>query len=458
MPSQNAVAAAGEPPAVVRPGLIYFFGSLEGLVFGYDTGVVAAALLFIKKEMALSPAMQGLIVSSLLFGSIVAAPVTGYLREKLGARLLISLSGLLFLIGSLGAALAPDPVILIVFRIVLGVAVGMGTVLVPVYLAELSPAATRGRITTQYQLLIAIGIFIAYIVGWAFSLSGDWRWMFGVAAAPALILSLGWFVLPESPRWLVKRGRIAEARQVLAQTRAAGNVERELANIQKVSAARGFSVRELMRDPWLRRVLLIALAMSALQQALGINTIVYYGPTILQAAGIPASYAILTEASLQVLSILSTFALGMTVDRLGRRLPLFMGAAAMTVSMTALGIVFHFHALHSTSGSGFAVISLAVFKVAFSLSWGPVLWIVLPEILPLKARSAGMGACAMAIYIVNFILSSIFPALLAAGPAATFGTFALFGVVACVLVRRALPETAQQSLEQIEEAGEKRAA
>ena len=439
--------------------LIYFFGALEGLAFGYDTGVIAGALLFIKKEMALSPGAQGLVVSSLLLGSIIAAPITGYVSDRLGARRLIACAGTLFLVGSLGAALAPNPVTLIAFRFLLGVGVGIGKVQVPIYLSELAPASSRGRLTSLYQLMTATGIFLAYVVGYFFAGSGNWRMMFAVAMLPAALLILGVvFLLPNSPRWLARHGRLTEARETLRRTRSREEADLEFADIQNFVPRSALSLRDLVRDPWLKRVLLIGLTMAVFQQTLGINTIVYYTPTILQKAGFTPSAAILTGVCLQALSITMTFLLGRIVDSSGRRIMLMAGAIVMAASIASLGTIFQLGIVSSGAGSGGAIACLAIFKAAFSASWGPLLWVVLPELLPLRARAAAMGACVFTTYCGNFVISSVFPILLASGPAGVFGSFAGCAILACLVIFRWLPETARRTLEEIEAAGRRQFA
>jgi sugar porter (SP) family MFS transporter len=447
------ISGAADARRKIPPVLIYFFGALEGFVFGYDTGVVAGALLFVEKDMALTPAMQGLVVSALLFGAIVVAPVSGYVSDRIGARRLLMAASLFFLVGSLGCSASVHPTTLIAFRFVLGIGIGIGAVQVPVYLAELSPASSRGRITSLYQLMVATGIFVAYIVGYVLSKSGDWRTMFLVAAVPAALLFGGVLLLPESPRWLAKKGRVAEARDILLRTRTPEQAEQEYNGIASLAPQAKFSWSNFLRDRWLRRALLLAIAFAAFQQALGINTIVYYSPSILHAAGFPASAAILVAVGLQGLSIVMTLTLGGIVDWVGRRRLLMSGALAMATSMAILGAIFQFGLLNGGLGAGVAVACLAVFKAAFSLSWGPVLWIVLPELLPLHGRGPTMGACVFTNFAMNFVIASVFPILLASGTAVAFGTFAICGVAACVLTARLLPETARRTLEEIEFSG-----
>ncbi len=443
------------PRTLHRNWLIYGLGALEGLVFGYDSGVVAGALLFIKKDMHVTPGVQRLIVSGLLFGGLIGSTFSGRLAEKIGNRRLLTLVGVIFVIGSLGCARAITPEMLVAFRILLGLGIGIGAVQVPVYLAEIAPAALRGRITSLYQLLIAIGILLAYVIGYGLSGKGDWRDMFAIAAIPGAILCCGSFFIPESPRWLAGHERWGEARQVLLRNRTPEEAESELDGIRALRATVKLSFADIMKEEWLRRMLFLGIALAIFQQMVGINTIVYYTPTILQAAGFKPSQAILTAVGLQSLSVIMTVLLGRIVDHVGRKPLLIGGALVMAASMAALGIIFQLHLLAVGSGATFAVTCLAVFKATFSLTWGPVFWIVLPELLPLKARSRTMSACVFTTYTANFLIASIFPTLLASGTAIAFGTFAVSGIAAAIVVSRFLPETARRTLEQIELAGRK---
>lgn len=428
----------------------YVFGALGGLLFGYDTGIMAGALLFIRDDLHLDPLAQGLVVSSLLLGALLSAAASGYLSDRLGRRRLLLLAGLVFTLGSLGAALAPTAVTLMAFRLVLGLAVGVASVMVPLYLAEMAPTRMRGALTSLNQLMIAVGIFVAYVVAFILSRSGAWRWMLGIAAVPSLLMMAGMWAQPESPRWLVTHGRDDEARRVLARSRSADEVEYDMVEIRRTLQAGRTGLRELLRARWLRRNLIFAAVLAIFQQLIGINTIVYYAPTILKAAGFGNRAAIFNSVGLGTLSIVMTIVAARVVDRVGRKPLLLGGLVAMIGSMVLLGLIFFCSALHSTGGKVAAVGSLAVFKAAFSLSWGPLLCVILPELLPLEARGTVMGGAIFLNWGTNFVVSLLFPVLLATGAGWSFEIFAFFGVIAFGLTAVLFTETTGRSLEELE--------
>jgi sugar porter (SP) family MFS transporter len=429
----------------------YLIGALGGLLFGYDTGIIAGAILFIRKDFRLDAMQQGLVVSSLVFGALAGAATTGYLSDRLGRRRLLLWAAAVYAGGAIGAALAPSAPALIGFRLLLGLAVGVSSVLVPLYLAEMAPTSVRGALTSLNQLMIALGIFVSYLVTFALSGSGDWRLMLGLATVPAALMLAGLWFQDESPRWLIAHGRTDEARGVLMRTQAPDAVQGEIAEIERVrqiGSTRG--LRELLRNRGLRRGMLLAAMLAVFQQLVGINTIVYYAPTILSAAGFGDSAAILNSVGLASLSILATLIAASLVDRAGRRPLMLGGLVGMVVSMAMLGAVFFGAGLHSGHGKVIAVICLAVFKIAFSLSWGPLVWVMLPELLPLHVRGTVMGGAVFLNWATNFLVSLLFPMVLAAGAAAAFEWFAGFGLIAFVLTAQWLPETTGRSLERLE--------
>ncbi|MBO0850889.1 MAG: sugar porter family MFS transporter, partial [Pseudonocardia sp.] len=299
----------------------YFFGALGGLLFGYDLGVVAGALLFIKPEMGLSAWEVGLVTSSLLVGGMVAALGCGEVTDRYGRRATVLLSAVLFGVGAIGAAVAPNVAVVIAFRFVMGLAVGAASVTVPIYLSEIAPAHARGRLSGLNQLMISTGILVAYLVNLALSPTQAWRWMFGLGAVPAVLLLVGAYFQPESPRWLVKKGRTDEARAVLSSSRGPAETEAELAEIVRINEAERTSAgfTEVLRDPRLRRILLVGVGLAFLQQIIGINTIIYYAPTILKTIGFTDSAAILANAGLGVLTVIVTVIMLLwVVDRIGR--------------------------------------------------------------------------------------------------------------------------------------------
>ncbi|MEJ2216747.1 MAG: sugar porter family MFS transporter [Gemmatimonadota bacterium] len=428
----------------------YVFGALGGMLFGYDTGIIAGAILFIRQDLNLSPLAEGLVVSSLLLGALVGAAASGYLSDRLGRRRLLLLAGAVFTVGALGAALSPDANVLMGFRLLLGLAVGVASVMVPLYLAEMAPTRIRGALTSLNQLMIAVGIFIAYLTAFLLSGAGAWRVMLGLAAVPSLLMLAGMWFQDESPRWLVVHGHDDEARAVLARTRTPDEVEHEIAEMHRAEEADRMSLGELLRARWLRRNLVFAGVLAVFQQLIGINTIVYYAPTILKAAGFGNSAAIFNSVGLGMLSIIMTVVAARVVDRVGRKPLLLWGLVGMVASMAVLGVVFFSAALDTIAGKAIAVVCLAIFKAAFSLSWGPMLGVVLPELLPLRARGTVMGGAIFLNWGTNFLVSLLFPVLLVAGAGAVFEIFAGAGVLAFVLTAWLFRETTGRSLEELE--------
>src|SRR5215210_2451958 len=271
--------------------LVYLFGALGGLLFGYDTGVISGAILFINEELGLTPFLEGLVVASILLGAAVGAGSAGPLSDKLGRRNLILIAGVLFAVGALGAALAPNVGVLVFFRVVLGLAVGAAALTVPLYLSEVAPTQIRGAISSLNQLNIVFGILFAYIVNALLASAGAWRWMLGLAAIPSLVLLIGMYFLPETPRWLVSQDRDEDARDVLRRSRDEETVEKEIQDIREVEEQEEGGLRELTAS-WVRTALVVAIGLAIFQQIIGINTIIYYAPTTLTNVGYGAAAAI----------------------------------------------------------------------------------------------------------------------------------------------------------------------
>ncbi|HEX4260780.1 MAG TPA: sugar porter family MFS transporter [Acetobacteraceae bacterium] len=428
----------------------YVFGALGGLLFGYDIGVIGGALLFIRQALHLDPMLQGVVVSALLMGAVIGAAACIRLSNPIGPRRLLIGAGVLLAAGSLGAALAPGAVWLIAFRVVIGLGVGVASVQVPIYLSEMAPTRIRGALSTLNQIMISGGIFTAYLVNYALAGSGAWRLMIGLAIIPALLLIAGMSAQPESPRWLYRQGRIAEARAVLLRNRDATEADAELAGMAEATRRPQLGFADLLRTRWLRRPLLLAAGLAILQQVVGINTIIYYAPTIFRAAGFGNASAILITLGLGGLTLVVTICTSQIVDRVGRR-PLMLGGALMlSATMAILGAIFFSGALATTAGIVLAVACIALYKTAFSLSWGPLVWVLLPEVLPLQARGPAMGAATLLNWLANFFVALTFPVLLAAGAGTIFEVFACFGLIAFFFARSLLHETSGRSLEQIE--------
>ena len=272
----SATSAAGRGGGGNK--LVYVFGSLGGLLFGYDTGVISGAILFISQELGLTPFLEGLVVASLLLGAAAGAASAGPLSDRLGRRNLIIIAAILFTFGAIGAALAPNVGVLVLFRVVLGLAVGTAALVVPLYLSEIAPTEIRGAVSSLNQLNIVVGILLAFIVNALLANAEAWRWMLGLAAVPSLVLLIGMFFLPETPRWLVSQDRDSEARDVLLRSgRSEEETERETREIREVEEQEEGGLRELAAS-WVRPALVVAIGLAVFQQIIGINTIIYYAP------------------------------------------------------------------------------------------------------------------------------------------------------------------------------------
>lgn len=446
--SASTARAPGSPRLVY---LISGITAIGGFLFGYDTGVISGALLFIKKDFALSPFMQGVVVSAILVGAIIGAIGCGPLSDRFGRRRTIIAMATVFVAGSIVAALAVSVAMLIAGRVVLGLAVGGASVLVPLYIAEAAPPRLRGRLVSVNQLLITIGILIAYLVNAAFAYDGGWRWMFGLGMVPAIILGLGMLPLPETPRWLVKNQRREDAVVVLRRLRDEDTARRELADIERVREE-GERRRQLkdLAQAWVRPALIAGIGVSVLGQASGINTVIYYAPTIFKDAGLGTSSAILATAGVGGVNVVLTVVGMSLIDGAGRRKLLMIGFSIMTACLIALGFVLGH--THSNALAGwFAVICIAVYIAAFAVSVGVVVFVLPSELYPLQIRGAAMSATLMCNWGMNFLVALTFLTMLhALGGSITFWVYAAVCLLGVLYAINLVPETKGRSLEEIE--------
>jgi sugar porter (SP) family MFS transporter len=439
------------PQRPSSPAFLYLvagFAALGGLLFGYDTGVISGALVFLKRDFALSTFAQELVTSAVLAGALIGAAFAGGLADRFGRRRLIGVAGSLYVIGSIGAALAPDATLLAAMRLVIGVAIGVTSVVVPLYLAEVSPSAQRGALVTTYQLAITIGIFSADLIGEAFASSGGWRWMFSLAALPGALQLSGLLVLPNSPRWLVSKGRDTEARRVFDQLGGGAGADAEIASIHASLAAEGRgSWRDLLK-PGIRPALLVGVGLAGFQQVTGINTVIYYAPEIFEQAGIAGAKGELWAALVVgAVNVLATLIAVRWLDRVGRRPLLVAGLVGMGASLALLGAVF-------ASGAAVGIASvmlIAAYVACFAFSLGPIVWVLISEIYPLSVRGLAVSVATMANWGANLVVGLSFLTLIETlGRANTFWLFAALCIADLVLVLRMVPETKGKSLDEIQ--------
>ncbi|SEO67905.1 sugar porter family MFS transporter [Amycolatopsis saalfeldensis] len=431
--------------------------AMAAVLVGYDMGVISGALLFIKPEFRLSPLESGFVVTTLLVGAVVGAAVAGSVAQAIGRRTTLLITCLVYVVSSVVMAVAPGYGWLLVGRALAGVAVGSTQSTVPTYLAELAPTDTRGRQSTGNQLMIATGILISAVVNYFFARDLSWRWSLGLAAVPAALIGLALLRQSETPRWLMLKGRVDEARRVLDALLPADQAQRAFGELDAARRAdvggdtgnASLTWRSLLRSRALRRILVVATIFSMAQQLLGINSIVYYAPTILAQVGFGTTAALINTIGFGVLSVVMTLLCGYVVDRTGRRPLLIAGAVVLGVAMLGVAAVFGFHLLGTFAGQSAVLAMLSIFKAGYSLTWGPVVWIMLPELFPLRARSAGVSVATSAQILVTVALTLFFPDLIAHGATGIFVFFGLFGLAAAVFAAKLLPETTRQSLESL---------
>lgn len=424
--------------------------ALGGLLFGFDTGIISGALLFIREDLELSSFLQSAVVSAILVGTIVGAGGTGPLADRYGRRTMTLVAAAIFVIGAVSSGLAPNVGFLIGSRVVLGVAVGSSTVLVPSYIAEIAPPDIRGTLSALFQLAITIGIVVAYLVNYALAEAEAWRWMLGLGAVPALILGVGMFFLPDSPRWLVSKDRRDEARAVLQRARnSEQEVNDEMDDIEEAENQEEAGPGELLK-PWVRPMLVVGIGIAMLQQLVGINTIIYYAPTIMEATGLDASVSILATLGVGIVNVVFTLLALLLIDRVGRKPLLLIGLAGIAVALAILGFGYLLPGLKGLV-SYITFAGLVLYIMSFAASFGVVLWVVLPELFPLKVRGSAMSVCTILHWSSNLVVSLTFlPLIEAVGETSVFWGYGLISIGAFVFVYLLMPETKGRSLEQIQ--------
>ena len=450
----SQVQAPSETPSGGNRRFVYVVAvvaALGGLLFGYDTGVISGALLYIKDDLALSSFMEGVVVSSLLVGAMIGAGIGGPLADRMGRRMLVLIAAVIFAVGALGAGLSPSVGALVFFRVVLGLGVGVASAMVPTYISEMAPTDVRGSLSALFQLAITFGILTAYLTNFAFAGAEAWRWMLGLGLVPAVILFAGMYFLPETPRWLVKHGQRDLARETLTKIHDSADVEDELEEIQNIEAQEQeqSGMRELFSS-WVRPMIVAGLGLAIFQQLVGINTIIYYAPTIISRTGLEAQTAILATVGVGLVNFLMTFVAIWLIDRVGRKPLLEWGLAGMISALVILGLGFFLPSLAGVV-AWVTLFGLLLYIASFAASFGPVLWVMLPEIFPLKVRGVAVGVATIGNWGANFVVSLTFPVLIAAlGDTPVFWMYAAISVVALLFVRYLVPETRGRSLERIE--------
>jgi MFS transporter, SP family, galactose:H+ symporter len=447
----NATVAATTVHYRHKAQFICSLAALAGLMFGLDIGVISGAQQFIQKEFRVSDHVIEWIVSAMMLGAALGAAGAGWLSSALGRKRSLILGAVLFVVGSLLCAVAASPATLIVARVVLGLAIGIASFTAPLYLAEVAPEYIRGAMVSLYQLMITIGIFVAFLSDTALSYSGNWRWMLGVIAIPGVLFLIGVFVLPDSPRWLLMRGRRDEALEVLRSLRGdPAVVAREARDIEEQLKRPQRGWHMFLENANFRRSVGLGVMLQVVQQLTGINVVMYYAPRIFQAMGYDVVAQMWFTAAVGLTNVLATFIAIGFVDRWGRKPILYAGFAAMAIGLGVVGTTMHLGI--ATEGQQLlAVAMLLIFIVGFAMSAGPLVWTICSEIQPLKGRDFGIACSTLTNWVVNMIVGATFLTLLNDfGRAQTFWLYAGLNVLFLWFTHALVPETKGVTLEEIE--------
>jgi len=432
--------------------IVAVIAAITGLLFGFDTGIISGALLFIEKEFVISTELKELIVSVVLLGAMFGSLLSGRLTDHFGRRRLMLIISGLFVIGTLVASFAANISGILLGRLLIGLAIGVGSYAAPLYIAEIASSEFRGGLVSLFQLAITIGILISFIINYTFiNIDGSWRWMFGLGLVPAVMLSVGMIFLPESPRWLLMKNKRDEAIKILRNLRNTQDISNELNEINNTLQIKQMNFRDIF-SPGIFPVLLLGAALGLIQQVTGINTIIYYSPKIFQLAGFTdTSSAIFATMGIGLVNVLSTIFAVFFIDKLGRRPLLIAGLIGMGISL--LGLSWAFSSATSAANLRWIAVACTFFYIiCFAFSLGAILWIMVAEIFPLSIRATAMGIAVFSCWFWNFVVSSSFLTILnAMGPSSTFLIYASMCIFSLIYCYYKVPETKGVSLEKIED-------
>jgi SP family arabinose:H+ symporter-like MFS transporter len=422
--------------------------AIGGLIFGFDTAIVAGATRYMKEQFSLTSFQEGWAVSVVLIGCMFGAGLAGPASDRIGRRRLMLISAVLFLVSAVGCAVPRTITAFVIFRFIGGLGIGSAAVLSPLYIAEIAPARFRGALVSVNQMAIVTGILLAYFVNWVFAGSGpsNWRWMYAMGAVPSVFFFLLLLRVPESPRWLVKNGREDEARSVLTRVNTAEIAVREIKEIKDTLALEEGSFREIFR-PAFRRPLLIAVVLAVFQQVTGINAILYYAPRIFEGAGFARMSAIGQSTIVGLVNMLFTVVAIVLADRVGRRPLLLIATGGMGVSLVLLGAAFRFPVLPASA----LLLIILLYIAFFASAMGPLVWVVMAEIFPIKVRGSAMGLATLVLWVADFAVTLTFPVISDKfHPSTAFWIYAAMCACDLVFIWFFLPETKGKSLEEIE--------
>lgn len=434
---------------------ITFAAGMAGLLFGLDIGVISGALPFITSHFDLSSRLQEWVVSTMMLGAALGAISTGWISFKLGRKKSLMTGAALFVIGSIGSAFAPNVAILLISRVLLGFAVGIASYVAPLYLSEMAEKEDRGKLISMYQMMVTIGILIAFISDTAFSYGGHWRLMLGVISLPALLLMFSVFGLPDSPRWLASKGKFDKAKEILRKLSSSdAKADAELAEIQESLQVKQEGWNLFKENKNVRRAVYLGMLLQAMQQFTGMNVILYYAPQIFKHAGFAnTEQQMIATVICGLTNVLATLIAMKTVDKQGRKPILKIGFAGIALGTFMLGVcLFMINAGFSALWISVLAVIMTLFTItSFAMSAGPVVWILCSEIQPLKSRDFGVACSTTTNWIVNMIIGATFLTLINHfGIAVTFWIYTALNISFVVFTILLIPETKGISLENIE--------
>ena len=429
-------------------------GALGGLLFGYDTAVISGAIGFLETKFSLDVNQKGFAVSSAIFGCILGVAVSGNLADKVGRKNSLLLTALLFLISAIASAIAYSYIFFVVARIIGGIGVGAASMLSPLYISEISPANKRGTLVTLYQLAIVLGINIVFFFNYkvaqysteAWNVDFGWRYMVGSEVVPAMLFFIALLIVPESPRWLLKKGREEEALNVLTKVNTEEQAIKVLQDIDLALKKEKGTFKELF-EPGLRMAMLIGIILALFSQITGINSIMYYAPEILKSAGFGVDSALMQTVIIGVVNTIFTFVAIKYIDDLGRRTLLLWGASGMALCLFGIGLLYQ---LAFTDGPWLLILILG-FVGCFAMSLGPIPWVIISEIFPTKMRGTAMSLAIVVLWVGVVIISQFTPVLLKMGESITFWIFMINAILFLIFTVRFIPETKGKTLEEIEQ-------
>ena len=434
--------------------------ALGGLLFGYDTAVISGAIGNLTTYFNLTPIETGWAISSALVGCLIGALFSNYLSDTFGRKITMLLTAVLFILNSIGTAFPDSFTMFVIFRIVGGIGVGIASMVVPMYIAEIAPPKQRGALVGNYQLAIVIGIVVVYFVNYLIALQGDanwnlntgWRWMFGSEIIPSLLFLVFIFFIPESPRWLFQKGYSSPAIDVLKKLNTDDELNLVISEIQNSSNQKEKNQWNDLTNPIYKKAIWVGIGLSILQQLTGINAILYYAPEIFKSLGSSTDVSLLETSTLGIINLIFTLLSIKWVDKMGRKPLLYIGSIGMSIALLAVGMFIYFEAM-----GNWVLPFLLLFMASFSISWGPIVWVLLSEIFPGKIRSLALATSVFIQWVANFAVTQIFPSLVENvwlkthfNGAFPFYLFSVICMISFLFVWKLVPETKNKSLEQMD--------